>query len=393
MSITSQTRSNRAGKYVKQPAGYHAFIPKPLPPNPTINIDFELLDLVAQASQAVGQLNAAANILPNPDLFVRMYVRTEALLSSQIEGTQATLIDVLEYEASGYRRKVETGAADVVNYVESMNYGLQRLEELPLSNRLLREIHSRLLKDTRGADKLPGEFRTVQNYIGPDGCDEYTATFVPPPPDAMIQAMGDLEMFLHSEQEIPDLLRVGLIHGQFETIHPFLDGNGRMGRLLITFYLCRQGILKRPILYLSAFLREHQDQYYTRLQAIRDSGDWEGWLKFFLTAIRSVSHEAANKVQEILALRESHRTMLQENMKQSVHGLELLDLLFEFPYSTIPMGAGDLRVSYPTARSIFYSFEELGLLQEVTGRSRDRVYVYRPYLNILVKSLSGEEDS
>ena len=251
-------------------------------------MDGELLRALSNADLALGRLEGAAAILPNPDLFVGMYVRQEAVLSSQIEGTQASLADLLEFEMGVRAQRGDSDVAEVVNHVRAMNYGLQRLSNLPLCLRLIREIHDQLLRGVRGQERQPGEFRRTQNWIGAARVPLAAALFVPPPPDPMTQALGNLERFMH-DREYPVLLRAGLIHAQFETIHPFLDGNGRVGRLLITFLLCEQRVMSRPLLYLSHFLRRHRGEYYERLQAIRDEGDWEGWLKFFLRGVKETS--------------------------------------------------------------------------------------------------------
>lgn len=377
--------ASRVGRYVRQPGGYRAFIPVPLPPNPPLQIGDQFLNILSKADQALGRLDASADMLPNPNLFVGMYVRKEAALSSQIEGTQASLADVLEYEAAAAHRNLTADVAEIINYVKAMNYGLQRLNELPLSNRLLREIHGELLSGVRGGQMTPGEFRTSQNWIGPAGCDLSEAVFVPPPPHEMEQAIGELETFIHINTPMPALIKIGLIHSQFETIHPFLDGNGRMGRLLITFFLYQQGVLKRPLLYLSSYFKQNRDEYYTRLQAVRDNGDWEQWLQFFATAVWHVSREAADTAHQILVMREQHRHVIQERLAGSVNGLELLDHLYQMPYLTVDMAKTALNVSYPTANSLVTNLTELGLLREVTGRQRDRLFEYAQYVNLLRK--------
>lgn len=246
---------SRAGTFVKQPTGYSAFMPKPLPPDPPLTMDADLQVLLSHADQSLGRLDGSTDILPDPDLFVAMFVRQEAVLSSQIEGTQASLVDILEFEADAARRNLPGDVSEVVNYVGAMNYGLQRLRSLPLSLRLISEIHGQLLRNARGASRRPGEFRTSQNWIGPAGASIERATFVPPPPHEMQRALSGLESFLHDGHPMPVLLKCGLVHAQFETIHPFLDGNGRVGRLLITFLLVQQGVLRRPLLYLSLYLK------------------------------------------------------------------------------------------------------------------------------------------
>ena len=366
-----------------QPTGHRAFVPRPLPPDPPLSINADLLVVHSRADQALGRLDASADMLPNPDLFVGMYVRKEAVLSSQIEGTQASLTDVLEHEAARARRRGRSDVGEVINYVDAMNYGLERLESLPLSNRLLMEIHGRLLQGVRGQERRPGEFRTSQNWMGAGPGTLNDAIFVPPPPHEMKEAMGELEHYIHSDAPESTLLKAGLLHSQFETIHPFLDGNGRMGRLLVTFFLCQQGVLKRPLLYLSAYFRQHQQEYYDRLQAVRDDGGWEEWLKYFLTAVAEVSEEASATARSIISMREAHRQQIQDYLPGSNSGLTLLDLLFATPYITVPEAAYALDVSYPTANYLIASFHEIGLVEEVTGQVRNRIFRYKPYLGLL----------
>ena len=380
---TSVETEGRSGNYVSQPEGYRAFIPSSLPPIPPLAIDQELLKLVADANLALGKLNAAATILPNQERFVSMYARKEAVLSSEIEGTQASLSDVLEYEATR-RTRIPAGVREVRNYIRSMDHGMHRLSELPLCNRLFKEIHAELLKGARGGDKTPGEFRTRQNWLGPyDGAPISEAFYVPPPADEIDAQMGDLETYINQEPKYPDLIEIGLIHAQFETIHPFLDGNGRMGRLLITFYLCQRGVLDRPLLYVSAYLREYQAEYYARLQAVRDHGDWEGWLKFFLTAVWKVALEASERVNRIIVMREDHRHLIQSKYSASTKGVELLDILFERPYLQVNSVSALLGIAYPTANGLMAQLSSLGLVREVTGQMRGRVFCYTPYVELL----------
>ena len=361
----------RAGQFVRQIEGYRAFIPAPLPPDPPPSLDGETINLLSRADRALGRLDGVTSVLPNPDLFVAMFVRQEAVLSSQIEGTQSTLEDVLQFEA-------DTGAdvpkdiGEVVNYVNAMNYGLGRLQELPLCLRLIREIHERLLQGVRGGEKTPGDFRRTQNWIGPAGCTLATASFVPPPVHAMDTALENLERFLHDAETFPVLVHCAMAHAQFETIHPFIDGNGRVGRLLITFLLCQREILHRPLLYLSSYLKAHRAEYYDRLMAIRLSGNWEGWIKFFLRGVFEVSQAATNTARKILALREEHR--------QWVKHQALLDYLFEQPIVTINMVQERLGCGFPTASKYVEQFAEDGILRETTGYQRNRRYRYDPYL-------------
>ncbi|WP_373479440.1 Fic family protein [Geminocystis sp.] len=370
----------RAGYYQEQLEGYKAFIPADLPPNPPIDMDSELVSLLSSADRCLGRLDGATSVLPNPDLFVAMYVRQEAVLSSQIEGTQSTLEDVLEFEIDEQGNEHPKDVQEVVNYISAMNYGLQRLNELPLCLRLIREIHQKLLDGVRGSDRSPGEFRKSQNWIGHEGCNLKTASFIPPPLAQMHQALDNLEKFIHYNTNLPVLIQCGLIHAQFETIHPFLDGNGRVGRLLITFLLCQKGILQRPLLYLSYYLKAHRQEYYDVLMNIRTNGDWEGWLKFFLRGVYEVSQTATNTAQNILKLQQNHRQLISQQSGGSNNSLLLLDLLFTQPIVNINLVQTHLNSSYNTAKKTVDHFIQLGLLTEITGYQRNRRYRYDPYL-------------
>ena len=308
-----QTPSTRAGRYIRQPSGYRAFIPEALPPQPPVRITDGLQRLLSEADRALGRLDGSIQILPDADVFVYMYVRKEAVLSSQIEGTQSSLHDLLAAEAKILAPNRPKDATEVINYVNAMNYGLDRLSELHLSTRLICEIHAKLLPGVRGSHLTPGELRTTQNWIGPAGCTLNEADFVPPPPYEMSQAISSLERFIHNDTKLPLLIKIGLVHAQFETIHPFLDGNGRVGRLLITFLLCEQNVLTKPVLYLSYFFKRHRQQYYEELQAVRDAGTWEQWLAFFLRGVVAVSEQAADTARRILALNEKHRRVITDN--------------------------------------------------------------------------------
>ena len=376
---------HRAGRYEPQATGYRAFIPAPLPPDPPITIDNEMQTLLSRADRALGRLDGSIQTLPNPDLFILMYMRKEAVLSSQIEGTQASLTDLLEAEAKVLRSEHPGDVEEVANYVAAMNLGLERLQELPLSIRLIREIHERLLRGTRGEMRQPGEIRRTQNWIGPEGCTLSDATFVPPPPQAVIGALGDLEVFLHRNRSLPTLIEVGLAHAQFETIHPFFDGNGRVGRLLITFVLCEREVLIRPVLYLSSYFKEHRQHYYDLLQATRDRGDWEAWLKFFLTGVAQVSNNATEMARRIVDLREAHRALcLAELGRVAGGGLAVLETLFEQPIIDVNSVARLIDVSYPNANTLVQKLVGLGLLTEITGQARNRRYLYRPYIQLFV---------
>jgi Fic family protein len=376
----------RAGRLVTQLTGYRAFIPEPLPPNPPINFDGELLTLLSNADRDLARLDALAALLPNPDLFVAMYVKQEAVLSSQIEGTQSTLEDVLAFEAEpAHATATATHSAklsdvgEVVNYVRAMNFGLERLATLPLSLRLIREIHFELMQGTRGQERTPGEFRTSQNWIGPPGATLKNAAFVPPPAHELMAALAAFETFLHEHQhDTPLLVRCGLAHAQFETIHPFLDGNGRVGRLLITFMLCEARALSLPLLYLSIYLKANRAEYYDRLMAVRLHGHWEAWLKFFLRGVSVTARLATDTGRKIIALRELHRSQFAKN----ANALKLIDTLLTHPYIDINFVTATLGCAFVTAGKIVQQLVAAGLLQETTGQSRNRVYRYRPYLEL-----------
>jgi Fic family protein len=370
----------RSGRFVKQVEGYTAFIPAPLPPDPPVTMDPELVRLLSDADRALGRLDGVATVLPNPDLFVAMYVRHEAVLSSQIEGTQSSLNDVLQFEIDSAGKELPKDVEEVVNYVNAMNYGLDRVNELPLSLRLLREIHQHLLTDVRGAERTPGEFRRSQNWIGPKGCTLANATFVPPPVHEMQTALDNFEKFLH-DTSLPVLIHCGLAHAQFETIHPFLDGNGRVGRLLITFLLCERKVLYRPLLYLSLFLKAHRSEYYDRLTAVRRDGNWEQWLKFFLRGIEEVSRSAMATARAIMNLRETHRQLIGEKLgRRAAQGMRLLDYLFEQPLVSVPLVEKRLDCSFVTANKLVEQLKVMNLLRETTGWQRNRRYRYDPYL-------------
>ncbi len=369
---------SKAGHFIKQPSGYTAFIPAPLPPKLPINLSSEVSRLLSQADRALARLDGVTSILPNPDLFVAMYVRQEAVLSSQIEGAHTTLEDVLLFEAADRETPYPGDLEEVINYISAMNYGLERLETLPLSLRLIREIHAELLKGVRGETKQPGEFRRSQNWIGAQGSTIQNADFVPPPPHEMLVALDNLEKFLHSTDSFPLLVKCGLAHAQFETIHPFSDGNGRVGRLLVTLLLCEQGALERPLLYLSHYLKAHRAQYYDRLTAIRNDDDWEGWLRFFLTGVRTVSQEAVETARKILSLRESCRDQLRNN----ANALSLLEFFFEQPIFSVQMAAAHLKCTYVTANKLTAQLTKLGFIEEITGNQRNRIYRFTLYLEL-----------
>ena len=383
MPQTPSSFTNRAGFYRRQPTGYRAFVPKPLPPEPPLRLGEDLQAILSQADRALGRLDGSVETLPNPDWFVLMYIRKEAVLSSQIEGTQSSLQDLLAAEARLMAPDTPDDVDEVINYVNAMNHGLERLRELPVSVRLIREIHERLLEGVRGAELQPGELRHSQNWIGPAGCRLEEAVFVPPPPDGVAEALGELERFLHGDDALPVLIKIGLAHAQFETIHPFLDGNGRVGRLLITFLLCEREILRKPVLYLSHYFKRYRSEYYDRLQAIRDSGDWEGWLAFFLRGVAKVSSEASLTSAHILTLREKHRDAITHNLQRSAgNGHKVLEALFDRPIVSVDEVRTLSGTSYAAANTLVGRLVDLGILEEITGYKRNRRFRYGPYVEL-----------
>lgn len=371
----------RSGTYQNQPAGYRAFIPAPLPPV-DLRVSGELQRALSAADTAVGRLDGSVQTLPNPDLFVLMYVRKEAVLSSQIEGTQSSLHDLLAAEAEALGKdRIARDVDEVVNYVKAMRYGLDRLKTLPMSVRLIREIHGELMQGTRGGHLTPGELRTTQNWIGPSGMTLRDAAFVPPPPHEVGPALSALERYLHADDGLPFLVKVGLAHAQFETIHPFLDGNGRVGRLLITLLLCEHGTLAQPVLYLSIYLKRNRAEYYERLQAVRDSGDWEGWLAFFLRGVAEVSGEARGTARRIIELREAHRVLVTERLgRGAATAHRVLESLYGRPIVSVQELAERLSLTRAAANDVVNRLTELELLREITGHRRNRRFRYEPYV-------------
>jgi Fic family protein len=388
-----KSTSSRAGSYVKQPTGYRAFVPNPLPPDPEVAIGPEMQVLLSQADRALGRLDGSIQTLPHPDLFVFMYVRKEAVLSSQIEGTQSSLQDVLAAEARILSPDRPQDVDEVVNYVRAMNYGIQRLKELPVSVRLIREIHAELLRGVRGQHLAPGEIRTSQNWIGPGGCSLNEATFVPPPPYEVAQHLAGLERFLHGEAQLPILIRIGLAHCQFETIHPFLDGNGRVGRLLIAFLLCEQEILLKPVLYLSHYFKKHRQEYYDQLQSVRDHGTWEDWLTFFLQGVIEVSKQATETARRILTLREDHRSAITDQFGRAAgNGHRVLEHLYQHPIVSVNEIQTLIGTTYAAANDLVGKFVSHRILHEITGQARNRKFMYQSYIN-LFRDDTGETET
>jgi Fic family protein len=376
---------DRAGYNVKQPGGFSAYIPRPLPPAPELDLG-QLIGALSTADQALGRLDGATRLLPDADLFLAMYVRREALLSSQIEGTDCTLDDVLAFELDKASADVpEVDVLEVVNYVAALNYGIAQLSSLPISGRLLRGVHQHLLREGRGSEKSPGEFRRTQNWIGPAGCSLEKATFVPPPVEQMLLAISDLEKFIDASKERPDglplLIVCGLVHAQFETIHPFLDGNGRIGRLLITLLLCERGALEAPVLYLSTYLRRHRSRYFDQLADVRFDGDWESWLEFFLLGVAEIANDAAETAQQLHSMREDHRHRL-EKVGGRANDFALLDCLYTQPLVNAKWVGRAINVSPATANNVLTRFEQSQILREITGQARNRVFRYDEYLSL-----------
>jgi Fic family protein len=383
MNTTENKKTFRAGCYIQQPSGYRAYMPSPLPPDPPVNLGEPLRAQLSKADYALGRLDGAVLTLPNPDLFVFMYVRKEAVLSSQIEGTQSSLQNLLAAEAKLFDPDAPADVGEVANYVRAMNHGLERLSELPVSVRLVREIHAELMHGVRGGRLTPGELRTSQNWIGPAGCTLATASFVPPPPHELPQALADLERFLHENNGLPPLVQVGLAHAQFETIHPFLDGNGRIGRLLITFLLTEKGLLSKPVLYLSHYFKRRRAEYYERLQAVRDQADWEGWLAFFLDGVCEVSQEATATAAAILRMREDYRTRIAEHLgRAAANGQRVMDHLFDQPIVSVATVREWLGITSAGANQIVARLTDVGLLREITGYARNRRFRFDPYLKL-----------
>ena len=370
-----------------QASGYLAYVPAPLPPDPPLTLSAETIDLQSRADQAVGKLDGIATLLPNPDLFVGMYVRKEALLSSQIEGIDSTLDEVIRFEegdepAEGKRLR---DTAEVVNYVRALNHGIKRLAELPLSLRLIREIHAELMHGVRGENKTPGEFRVTQNWIGAQGANLANATFVPPPVPDMKNALDNFEKFLHERRERPDrahypvIVECALVHAQFETIHPFLDGNGRLGRLLIALLLHERRVLSQPLLYISLYLKGNRLEYYDRLTAVRKNGDWEGWTNFFLKGVEQTGLEAVETAKKVIAFREK---AMRAASDLGPNELKLVEFLFGHPLTDIQTAQKHLGVSYNTAAGAIAKLEKANLLKEATGRQRNRIFRFAAYLEL-----------
>jgi Fic family protein len=372
----------RSGTFRRTLSGYTAFFPRPLPPDPPITLDPALQRLLSEADRALGALHVVATVLPNPDLLVGLFIQKEALLSSQIEGTQSTLQDVLGADPESTEQSKDVG--EVLNYVKALRHGLSRLnnDELPMCLRLIKEIHDVLMQQVRGGAPAltPGEFRTAQNWIG--GTGPGNARFVPPPPGDMDDALGALEKYLHEEDGLPPLIQCALIHYQFETIHPFNDGNGRVGRLLVTLYLVWKGLLQEPMLYLSAYLKAHQQEYYDRLQQVRTDGNYEAWLRFFLEGVVTVSRQVIDTTRRIQRLEQQDTERLMA-ANAGIYAIQFLRVLMKSPVLTVDQAATLMGVSYKKANELFRTCEDLGLIRQITVGKRNRRFVYDEYVRIL----------
>jgi Fic family protein len=390
--MPTTSAATRAGRWVIQqrgPEGYAAFVPAPLPPAPPLDFAPELQRLSEAAGRALGRLEGVSASL-DPERLLYMYVRKEAVLSSAIEGTQSTLSDLLRYETDAAPGTPLADVREVSRYVAALRHGVDRMRSggLPLSLRLVREIHGVLMRgEGRGSRQAPGEFRRTQNWIG--GTRPGNARFVPPPPDEMLKALDNLERFLHDEYgPTPPVLKAGLAHAQFETIHPFLDGNGRVGRLLVSLILVADGVLSEPFLYLSLYLREHRADYYDALQRVRTHGDWEGWLRFYLIGVEAVASQAAETSRALLALFEADRARIQGLGKATGSALAIWDVLRRRIVVSIPKAAEEAGVTWPTASAALQRLATLGIAAETTGRRRDRLYTYTRQLALLDRGTS-----
>ena len=369
----------RSGKYISQLSGelaYQAFVPNKLPFQ--ITIDETMQKLLSEADQYLGRLDGIGETIPDVDFFILMYVKKEATLSSQVEGTQATFSDVLKAEMRIKDVEMHNDVDEIINYIKAMNHGLERILSLPLSLRLIREIHGILLQGVRGVGKTPGEFRTTQNWIG--GPTPQTAVFIPPPAHLVMDLLDNLEKYFYDTNPLPTLIKSGLLHAQFEGIHPFLDGNGRIGRLLITFYLCQKGVLKKPLLYLSDFFKEYRQDYYDKLQAFHGKYDIEGWLKFFLTGVSKTAKKAITTAQNIQKLRANDISKIIKLGRSSEKALILLNALFKTPIVRIKDIEKITKLSNPNALILTEKMTRLDILKETTGKKRNRVYQYQKYI-------------
>ena len=377
--------NSRAGHYKSNLSGemaYKSFVPSPLPPAPPIELTEDIVSLLVKANSQLAVLESVATRIPNVELFVSMYVRKEALMSSQIEGTQATLEDVLDpmLEANTNRN-----VADVVNYIKATEFAIERLKTLPLCNRLIRETHAALMEGVRGQEKNPGEFRHSQNWIGGQGSTLKNARYIPPAPDDMLDAMSDLEKYVNADDELDTLIRAALIHYQFETIHPFLDGNGRVGRLLITLFLMEKKVLTTPALYISYFLKKNRVEYYDRMTEVRTKGNYEQWVKFFLQAIMESAEDATATIDELIVLHDANVTIISKLGRAAKNAILVFNYLESNPIIEIRKTAEALGITFNTVSSAVNRLVDAGILVQTSDTSRNRTFAYEAYLDILRK--------
>jgi cell filamentation protein, protein adenylyltransferase len=388
-------KKGKAGRLIKGTRGYWTFLPDPLPPS--LSIDWDLVNLLSRADRALSELGGLARNLPNPHLLIGPFVRREAVLSSRIEGTQASLSDLFYFEAApsekaAFPKKTPSDVHEVANYVKALEYALKRVQELPLSLRLFRELHKILLSDVRGKNWTPGEFRRSQNWIGPPGCTLMDATFVPPTPHEMVEALGQLEKYLHGSSNLPPLIRIALVHYQFEAIHPFLDGNGRIVRLLISLLLSHERLLPQPLLYLSAFFERRRNEYYRRLMDISREGKWREWIDFFLEGVVEQSNDAIQRTNRLLKLWQDYRNKLQE-ARSSALLLQLVDRLYETPVLSIPTAATFLKVTHRSAAKLIGKLIKANIITEVTKRERYRLYAALDIIATIESSQEQKSDT
>ncbi len=375
--------NNRAGIYKNNLSGemaYKSFMPAVLPPNPPIELDKDIVDLLVKANKQLALLEGISSRIPNIHLFISMYVRKEALMSSQIEGTQATLEDVLD---PMLEENTNRPVGDVVNYIKATDFAINRLKELPLCNRLIKEAHEVLLQRVRGQNKSPGEFRHSQNWIGATGCNLQNARYIPPSVEDMIQAMSDLEKYINGNDELDVLIRAGLIHYQFETIHPFLDGNGRIGRLLITLFLMEKKVLSTPALYISYFLKKNRIEYYDRMNEVRLKGNYEQWIKFFLEAVYESAKDAVETIDKLTSLHDNYCLKIEGLGRRTKNAMRVFEYLESNPIIEIQKTAKELDIAFNTMSSIVKDLTSIGVLEQTSTQTRNRTFAYKEYLEIL----------
>ena len=369
------------GRCIKTPMGYWAFVPNLLPPR--ISYDEDLVYLLSEAHRLLGELSGRGSNLPNPYLLIAPYIRREAVLSSRIEGTQASLSDLFLFEAARQEKPKTPDVREVWNYVQAMEYGIKRLKDLPISIRLICEIHKILMEGVCGENMTPGEIRRSQNWIGRPGCSPSEATYVPPPVEEMKKALQAWEKYLHSKSKEPPLIQCALMHYQFEAVHPFLDGNGRIGRLLITFFLCERRHLTQPLLYLSAFFERHREEYYSRLLAVSQKGDWQGWIKFFLRGVATQAEDAVGDAKKILELHAEYQRLLEGTKKVPESSHRLIDEVFSNPVISISGLSHKWDMPVNSVRTGVFRLIDIGILHEIPGRKRNRLFIARKLMDLL----------